>query len=125
MLMPNNSVVLYEKTLINQRGNGSIEQYDVNGILVANFDVRKNEDGKFNVKLNFVSPVASLADQLTCVKETYNYIKKTCDGDTACFISCDLSPQCATVMYGVALAHCVASGNKPIKAAVGASTDIN
>jgi hypothetical protein len=122
MLMPNNSVALYEKNLVNQNGIGSIEQYDVNGILVANFDVRKKEDGKFNVKLNFVSPVASLADQLSCIKETYDTIKKTCDRDTTCSISCDLSPQCAVIMYGVAAAHCAASGNKPSK---GASTDLN
>lgn len=116
MLMPNNSIVLYEKTLINQNGNGNIEQYDDNGTLIANFDVKK-EAGKYNVKLNFISPATALTDQLTCVRKTYNYIKKNCDKDTTCSISCDLSPQCATIMYGVAIAHCAASGNKPPKEA--------
>ena len=115
ILMPNNSAVLYEKTLINESGNGNIEQYDENGMLVANFGVVK-KDEKFNVKLNFVNNAALLPDQLECIKKTYDYIKKTCEKDTTCSISCDLSPQCATVMYGVAAAHCAATGNKPVKA---------
>lgn len=114
-LMPYNNAVLYEKTLINQSGNGKIEQYDENGTLVADFDVKK-EAGKYNVKLSFVNPAISLVDQLSCIKETYDYINKNCDSDTACSITCDLSPQCAVIMYGVAAAHCAASGNKPVKA---------
>lgn len=113
-LMPYNTVALYEKTLLNQTGNGSIEQYDENGTLVAHFDAQK-VDGKYNVKLGFVNPSISLVDQLSCIKETYDYIKKNCDSDTACSITCDLSPQCAVIMYGVAAAHCAASGNKPVK----------
>lgn len=117
MIMPNNAV-LYEKSLVSGSGNGNIEQYDENGILLANFAVTK-KDGKFNVKLNFVSSSTLFGDQLTCIKKNYDYIKSTCDKDTTCSIACDLSPQCAIVMYGVAAARCAADGNKPVKATFG------
>jgi len=112
-LMPNNSFALYEKTLIDESGNGNIEQYSEDGVLVANFDVKKNIDGKFNVKLNFINSALPPDTQLSCVSKTYTVIKKTCDNDTTCSVSCDLSPQCAMIMYGVATAHCLATGNKP------------
>lgn len=107
-----------KKTLINQNGNGNIEQYDDNGILIANFKVKKQPDGKFNVKLSFINQAAPFESQLECIKKTYDFIKSTCDKDTTCSISCDIAPNCAVVMYGVAAAHCAASGNTPPKKAV-------
>ncbi|SDL58540.1 hypothetical protein [Chryseobacterium taihuense] len=113
MLLPDNTAI-YEKTLLSDDGEGNIEQYDENGVIIARFNVEK-KDGKFNVTLSYVNSFAVFGGQAECVKKTYDYIKSTCDKNTTCSISCDLSPQCAVIMYGVAIAHCAASGNKPAK----------
>ncbi len=116
-LMPNNTVVLYEKTLLNEEGNGVIQQFDENGILIANFDVRKQLE-TFTVKLTYVNNTNAFDSQVECINKTYDVIKSTCDKDATCTMSCNIAPNCAVVMYGVAVAHCAATGNTPPKKAL-------
>ncbi|MEC3875584.1 hypothetical protein [Chryseobacterium salviniae] len=122
MLMPNN-IVLYEKTILDPDGNGNIEQYNENGIIIANFRVKKQLNGKFNTELSFINNAAFFDGQLECIKKTYDYIKSTCDKDTTCSIACDIAPNCAIVMYGVAAAHCAARNNTPPKTSLSISAD--
>lgn len=53
------------------------------------------------------------ADTLQCTKDTFNYMKKACDANTTCSITCDLSPNCIAYMYAVAYAHCATGGKAP------------
>lgn len=60
--------------------------------------------------------IIAAGDNLKCVSDTVDYMKKACDANTTCKISCDLSPNCIPYMYIIAYAHC-ASGNPAPKVA--------
>lgn len=49
-------------------------------------------------------------NDLKCVTDTVDFMKKSCDENITCKVTCDLSPNCTIYMYVVAKAHC-ATGN--------------